>query len=121
MTSSLSRRFRRADSADEDEVTGRLWGSHSRRADGPAFVLQQDHADTVTFPIYAAEGWPARINVRRHPQPCAYHQNTATPTMILYANMPFDATNPLCHGLCRRLQSVLIAPDRVFELTDATA
>ena len=27
---------------------------------------------------------------------CAYHQNTATPTMILYANMPFDATNPLC-------------------------
>jgi len=27
---------------------------------------------------------------------CAYHQNTATPTMVLYANMPFDATNPLC-------------------------
>jgi len=27
---------------------------------------------------------------------CAYHQNTATPTMILYANMPFDATNPDC-------------------------
>ncbi len=27
---------------------------------------------------------------------CAYHQNTATTTMILYANMPFDATNPLC-------------------------
>lgn len=27
---------------------------------------------------------------------CAYHQNTATPTMVLYANMPFDATNPDC-------------------------
>ena len=27
---------------------------------------------------------------------CAYHQNTATPPMALYANMPFDATNPLC-------------------------
>jgi hypothetical protein len=27
---------------------------------------------------------------------CAYHQNTATTTMIMYANMPFDATNPLC-------------------------
>jgi hypothetical protein len=27
---------------------------------------------------------------------CAYHQNTATPAMVLYANMPFDATNPLC-------------------------
>ncbi len=27
---------------------------------------------------------------------CAYHQNTATPTMIFYANMPFDATSPFC-------------------------
>jgi hypothetical protein len=27
---------------------------------------------------------------------CAYHQNTATTTMLLYANMPFDATNPFC-------------------------
>jgi PKD domain-containing protein len=27
---------------------------------------------------------------------CAYHQNTATPTMVIYANMPFDATNPFC-------------------------
>ncbi|MBV9607341.1 MAG: PKD domain-containing protein [Solirubrobacterales bacterium] len=27
---------------------------------------------------------------------CAYHQNTATPTMVLYAEMPFDATNPDC-------------------------
>ena len=27
---------------------------------------------------------------------CAYHQNTATPTMVFYANMPFDADNPLC-------------------------
>jgi hypothetical protein len=27
---------------------------------------------------------------------CAYHQNTATPLMVLYAEMPFDATNPLC-------------------------
>jgi PKD domain len=27
---------------------------------------------------------------------CAYHENTTTPTMIFYANMPFDATNPLC-------------------------
>jgi hypothetical protein len=27
---------------------------------------------------------------------CAYHQNTATPTMIFYANMPFDADNPRC-------------------------
>jgi hypothetical protein len=27
---------------------------------------------------------------------CAYHQNTATPTMVFYANMPFDATNPHC-------------------------
>ena len=27
---------------------------------------------------------------------CAYHQNTATPTMVIYANMPYDADNPLC-------------------------
>jgi hypothetical protein len=27
---------------------------------------------------------------------CAYHQNTATPTMIFYSNMPFDADNPRC-------------------------
>src|SRR5450755_404449 len=27
---------------------------------------------------------------------CAYHQNTVTPTMVFYANMPFDTTNPLC-------------------------
>jgi hypothetical protein len=27
---------------------------------------------------------------------CAYHQNTATPTMVLYAEMPFDATNRFC-------------------------
>jgi hypothetical protein len=27
---------------------------------------------------------------------CAYHENTATPTMIFYANMPFDADNPRC-------------------------
>jgi hypothetical protein len=27
---------------------------------------------------------------------CAYHQNTATPTMLFYANDPFDADNPLC-------------------------
>jgi len=27
---------------------------------------------------------------------CAYHQNTATQTMILYANMPYDADNQLC-------------------------
>jgi PKD domain len=27
---------------------------------------------------------------------CAYHQNTATPTMVIYANMPFDANNPYC-------------------------
>jgi PKD domain-containing protein len=27
---------------------------------------------------------------------CAYHQNTATPTMVFYANMPFDATNTHC-------------------------
>jgi hypothetical protein len=27
---------------------------------------------------------------------CAYHQNTATPTMIFYSNMPYDADNPHC-------------------------
>jgi hypothetical protein len=27
---------------------------------------------------------------------CAYHENTSTPTFVLYANMPFDATNPFC-------------------------
>jgi hypothetical protein len=27
---------------------------------------------------------------------CAYHGNTVTSTMLFYANMPFDATNPLC-------------------------
>jgi len=27
---------------------------------------------------------------------CAYHGNTATPTMVFYANMPFDATNRHC-------------------------
>jgi PKD repeat protein len=27
---------------------------------------------------------------------CAYHQNTSLSPMLLYANDPFDATNPLC-------------------------
>ncbi len=27
---------------------------------------------------------------------CAYHQNTATSTMVFYANMPYDADNPHC-------------------------
>src|ERR1700755_3369957 len=27
---------------------------------------------------------------------CAYHGNTATSTMVIYANMPFNADNPLC-------------------------
>jgi hypothetical protein len=27
---------------------------------------------------------------------CAYHQNTATPTMLFYANDPYDADNPRC-------------------------
>jgi hypothetical protein len=27
---------------------------------------------------------------------CAYHQNTATPTMVFYANMPYDADNRRC-------------------------
>jgi hypothetical protein len=27
---------------------------------------------------------------------CAYHQNSATPTMVIYANMPYDADNPAC-------------------------
>jgi len=27
---------------------------------------------------------------------CAYHENTATPTMVFYADMPFDARNPHC-------------------------
>ncbi len=27
---------------------------------------------------------------------CAYHGNTTTPTMVIYANMPFDADNPAC-------------------------
>jgi hypothetical protein len=32
---------------------------------------------------------------------CAYHQNTMTPTMVLYANMPFDATNSRCQSGAR--------------------
>jgi hypothetical protein len=27
---------------------------------------------------------------------CAYHQNTSLSPMLIYANDPFDATNPLC-------------------------
>ena len=27
---------------------------------------------------------------------CAYHGNTTTPTMIFYANMPYDADSPFC-------------------------
>ncbi len=27
---------------------------------------------------------------------CAYHGNTTTPTMVIYANMPYDADNPAC-------------------------
>ncbi|MGN6869220.1 MAG: PKD domain-containing protein [Solirubrobacteraceae bacterium] len=27
---------------------------------------------------------------------CAYHGQTTTPTMVFYANMPYDADNPLC-------------------------
>jgi hypothetical protein len=32
---------------------------------------------------------------------CAYHQNTATSTMVFYANMPFDATNTRCQSGAR--------------------
>jgi hypothetical protein len=63
-------RFRQADSADEDEVTRPARVARIRAEQ----TAQRWYSNTstlmaVTFPIYAAEGWPARINVCRHRQP----------------------------------------------------
>ena len=48
---------------------------------------------TNTAPSYGGCSAGEPLNIAAY---CAYHQNTSTPTMVLYANMPFDATNPLC-------------------------
>jgi plastocyanin len=36
------------------------------------------------------------VPVNQYGAYCAYHENTATPTMIFYANMPYDADSPYC-------------------------
>jgi hypothetical protein len=63
-------RSRRADSADEDQVTRTARVARIRAEQ----TAQRCYSNkimlmAVTFPIYAAEGWPARINVRRRRQP----------------------------------------------------
>jgi PKD domain len=60
------------------------------------FVLTPPHVEscfTNTGPSFGGCSAGEPLNIAAY---CAYHQNTATSTFILYANMPFDATNPLC-------------------------
>ena len=58
--------FRRAEAAGEQcGCAGSADGPDSRRARAPALVREQIKLMGVTFPIYAAEGWLARINGER--------------------------------------------------------
>jgi hypothetical protein len=62
------------------------------------FLLTPPHVENcfTNDPTQNYGGCSAGIQPQNFAGYCAYHQNTATPTMVLYANMPFDATNPLC-------------------------
>jgi hypothetical protein len=59
------------------------------------FLLTPPHVEscfTTSAPSFGGCSAGEPLNIAAY---CAYHQNTATTTMVLYANMPFDATNPL--------------------------
>lgn len=62
------------------------------------FLLTPPHVETC-FSGNAAtnfDGCSAGIVPASLAAFCAYHQNTATPTMLFYANDPFDANNTRC-------------------------
>ncbi len=62
------------------------------------FLLTPPHVETC-FSDNAATGFDgcsAGIVPANLAGFCAYHQNTALPTMLFYANDPFDADNPRC-------------------------
>jgi hypothetical protein len=62
------------------------------------FVLTPPHVEScfTNDPTTGFGGCSAGIEPQNLIAFCAYHQNTSTPAMVIYANMPFDATNPLC-------------------------
>jgi plastocyanin len=62
------------------------------------FLLTPPHVENCfsNNPATNFDGCSAGIVPDKLAAYCAYHQNTVTPTMVFYANMPFDATNPLC-------------------------
>lgn len=60
------------------------------------FVLTPPHVESC-FSNDAANGFDGcSAGESQDLAYCAYHQNTATTTMVIYANMPFDANNPFC-------------------------
>jgi PKD domain-containing protein len=63
------------------------------------FLLTPPHVESCfsNDPARNFDGCSAGIvPVDQYGAYCAYHQNTATPTMIFYANMPYDADSPFC-------------------------
>ena len=62
------------------------------------FLLTPPHVEScfTNDPKTGYGGCSAGIQPQKLGVYCAYHQNTATTTMVLYADMPFDATNPSC-------------------------
>ena len=63
------------------------------------FLLTPPHVESCfsNNPATRFDGCSAGIvPVNQFGAYCAYHQNTATTTMIFYANMPYDADSPFC-------------------------
>ena len=62
------------------------------------FLLTPPHVETCFSgnPATNFDGCSAGIVPANLAGFCAYHQNTALPTMLFYANDPFDADNPRC-------------------------
>jgi hypothetical protein len=63
------------------------------------FLLTPPHVESCfsNNPATGFDGCSAGIvPVEEFGAYCAYHGNTATPTMIFYANMPYDADSPFC-------------------------
>ena len=65
------------------------------------FLLTPPHVESCfsSDPTTSFDGCSAGMCRSTIAAYCAYHGNTATSTMVIYANMPFDADNPLLPGL----------------------
>ena len=62
------------------------------------FLLTPPHVESCfsSNPATGFDGCSAGIVPSNLGVYCAYHQNTATPTMVIYANMPYVADNLAC-------------------------